>query len=425
MTVFLAVPPAREIRGSVRVPASKSATNRALVLAALSEVPVLLVNPLESDDTRALLRCLAAMGARVAKREDGISISGPLGVSDGRLTVLDAEDSGTAARFLAALAAATPGWFQVTGSARLCERPMGELVAALRSLGAAIVEKGAPGCLPLEIRGPSLHSGRVQVDASRSSQFLSALMLAGAAGEPLEIAAAGPPASAPYAALTADALRSFGHRVEGSGPWSVSRGGPARERYDTPGDFSSALPLLAAVGVCGGEVRLTGLEWPSAQADALALPVLERMGIAVSAARGALLASAERRGLRAVTVPASDFPDAVPALAALAAFADGESQFLGIAHLRWKESNRLTSLATVLENAGADVSAAPDRLSVRGPTAGPSVKFATLPTFRDHRIAMAAALLSLRLPRLLIEDPDCVSKSYPGFFRDLEGLCRR
>ncbi len=409
----------------MRVPASKSATNRALVLAALSEVPVFLVHPLDSDDTRALLRCLVAMGARVAKGEDGISVSGPLGISEGRLTVLDAEDSGTAARFLAALAAATPGWFQLTGSARLCERPMGELVAALQSLGAAIVEKGAPGCLPLEIRGPSLRPGRVLVDASRSSQFLSALMLAGAARGPLEIAAAGLPASAPYAALTADSLRSFGHRVEGSGPWSVSRGGPGLERYETPGDFSSALPLLAAVGVCGGEVRLTGLEWPSAQADALALPVLERMGITVSAARGALRASAERGGLRAVTVPASDFPDAVPALAALAAFADGESRFGGIAHLRWKESDRLTALATVLESAGAAASAASDSLTVRGPAAGPPGKFATIPTFRDHRIAMAAALLSLRLPGLLIEDPDCVSKSYPGFFRDLERLCRR
>ena len=425
MTAFLAMPPAREIRGSVRVPASKSATNRAFVLAALSDVPVFLVHPLDSGDTRALLRCLAAMGARVAKREDGISVSGPLGVSDVRRTVLDAEDSGTAARFLAALAAATPGWFQVTGSPRLCERPMGELVAALRSLGAAIVETGAPGCLPLEIRGPSLRSGRVRIDATRSSQFLSALMLAGAAGGPLEIAAAGLPASAPYAALTADALRSFGHRVEGDGPWRVSRGGPALERYDTPGDFSSALPLLAAVGVCGGEVRLTGLEWPSVQADALALPVLERMGITVSAAGGALRASAARGGLRAVTVEASDFPDAVPALAALAAFADGESRFDGIAHLRWKESNRLTSLATVLEGAGAAASAAPDSLSVRGRAARPGGGFATLPTFRDHRIAMAAALLSLRLPGLLIEDPDCVSKSYPGFFRDLDGLCRR
>jgi 3-phosphoshikimate 1-carboxyvinyltransferase len=126
-----------------------------------------------------------------------------------------------------------------------------------------------------------------------------------------------------------------------------------------------------------------------------------------------------------VTVEASDFPDAVPALAALAAFADGESRFVGVAHLRWKESDRLTSLAAVLESAGAAASAAPDSLSVRGPAARPGGEFVTLPTFRDHRIAMAAALLSLRLPGLLIENPDCVSKSYPGFFRDLDGLCRR
>lgn len=425
MTSFLALPPALEIAGSVRVPGSKSATNRALVLAALSETPVTLVGSLASDDTRALLRCLAAMGARVEETGDDVTVSGPLGASEDDLTLLDAGDSGTAARFLTALAAATPGRFRLTGSPRLSERPMGELVAALRSLGAEIDEEGADGRLPLAIRGPSLRGGRVSVDASRSSQFLSALMLAGAAGETIEIVVEGPLASAPYASLTAESLRAFGHRVDGSGPWTVTRGGGAPERYETPGDFSSAVPLLAAAGVCGGEVRLTGLAWPSGEADALAIPVLERMGMTIAVSGKALTARARRGGLRAVTERARDFPDAVPVLAALSAFAFGESRFFGVAHLRWKESDRLAALAEVLARAGAEASADAESLTIRGTVAGPRGEFAILPTHSDHRIAMAAALLSLRRARLLIQDPDCVSKSYPGFFRDLQSLCRR
>ena len=422
----LAFPPARRLAGAVRVPPSKSATNRALVLAALSESPVTLANPLASDDTAALCRCLARMGARIEEVPEGLRVGGPLGLPPPTgVVVLDAGDSGTAARFLIAIAAGTAGQFRVTGSPRLRERPFGELVAALRTLGADVEEEGASGGLPLLVRGRALRAGAVSVDAARSSQFLSALMLLAAAGQTLEVGAAGAVVSRPYADLTLDSLRAFGHAVEGEGPWRIRRGSRSPSRYEIPGDFSSAVPLLAALGVCGGEIRLDGVALESSEADARAVPVLRDMGMDVEAAPGGrgIVARSRRGGLRPVETLASDFPDSVPALAALAAFAPGESRFDRIGHLRWKESDRLAALADVLTRAGARATAADTALVVGG--AAEAGGLARLPTFGDHRIAMAAGILSVGRARLLIDDPDCVSKSYPRFFADLDALCVR
>ena len=178
---YLAIAPAREARGIVRAPPSKSATNRALVLAALSPTPVEVIRPLDSEDTRALARCLRALGARIEASREGLRIQGPLHGAGGEEILLDARDSGTAARFLAALAASTPGRFLLTGSPSLRARPMRELAQALRSLGAELVSREAEDGLPLSIRGEALRSGAVSVDASRSSQFVSALLLAAVA----------------------------------------------------------------------------------------------------------------------------------------------------------------------------------------------------------------------------------------------------
>ncbi len=415
----------------VRVPASKSATNRALLLAALSDSAVVVRHPLESDDTRALAECLAAMGATIDRGPEGWSVRGPLGVPEDRATVLDAHDSGTAARFLAALCAATPGDFRLTGSSRLSERPMSALIAALVSLSADVREEGAPGCLPLRIRGKAIPGGSVRVDASQSSQFLSALLLLGAAQRPpdsvtpWEVRAAGRIASEPYVAVTLDALRAFGHGVEGDGPWRVVRGAAAPAFYEPPGDYSSAVPLLAAAGVRGGEVSVEGLRYPSADADAGALEVLRQMGVAVAPDAAGRRLTAHGGELTPVRVRAKDFPDAVPALAALSAFAPGTSRFEGIAHLRWKESDRLAALVALLAAAGTHAVADAESLTVVGGAVSPDFHGGVLPTSRDHRIAMAGGLLSLGRPGLLIEDPDCVAKSYPAFFRDLDELCRR
>lgn len=421
---YLVLPRARRVEGEVRVPASKSATNRALLLAALSSEPVEIVRPLESEDTAALRRCLLAMGARIAPVPGGLSVSGPLAAPVSSQVLLDAADSGTAARFLAAAAAATPGRYLLDGSARLRERPMAELLAALRSAGAEILCLRQEGFLPLAIRGGALASAAVAVDAGRSSQFFSALLLAAVAVEGgLTVRPVGAVASAPYVEATLEALAAFGHDVKRQGrAVAVTRGSRGPGRYDVPGDYSSAVPLLCAVGAAGGRVAVLGVSAGSRAADARALPVLEKMGIALDAGPDRVTASFGERALRPVRVDAAQFPDSVPAVAALAALAEGESRFEGIAHLRWKESDRIAALSALLSAAGASARPGESSLDVIG---GVICGAATvLPTFNDHRIAMAAALLSLARGGYLIENPASVAKSYPRFFKDLATLIR-
>lgn len=428
MTDYLALPPARAVRGTVAAPPSKSATNRALVLAALSPDPVHLVRPLDSGDTRALIRCLQAMGAVVGETRSGLAVRGPLGRSSGDDVRLDAGSSGTAARFLAAIAAAVPGRYLLTGSEQLVRRPMAELVAALRSAGASVLSTGREGFLPLAIRGASLRSGDVAVDASRSGQFLSALLLAGVALEGgLTVFPEGTVASAPYVDTTLEALRDFGHsvRLGASGEIGVRRGARKNTAYEVPGDWSSALPFFAAAGIAGGEVSVTGLRWPSRDADARALDVVASMGVEVEREAGQIRARGSPGALAPVSVEARDFPDAVPALAALAVFAAGESRFRGIAHLRLKESDRIAGVEALATAAGAACVSREDEMSITGPPRRRRLAVARLPTCDDHRLVMAAALLSLALPSFLIEAPDCVEKSYPGFFRDLETILIR
>jgi 3-phosphoshikimate 1-carboxyvinyltransferase len=405
MADYIAIPPAREVRGTVAAPPSKSSTNRALILAALSETVVEIERPLDSEDTRALARCLKAMGATIDPSPLGLRVHGPLaGPADVEVT-LDAGESGTAARFLAALAAATPGRFLLTGSERLRERPIGELVRALRSSGARIDYAGEAERLPVAIAGGSLRSGRVTVDASRSSQFFSALLLAGPAlPGGLEVSSESGIASAPYVATTLECVRAFGHDVSGTppalasgdsaaGPIRVTRGRGPVTRYRVPGDYSSALPLLACAGMAGGSVTITGLAWPSGDADAGALAVLERMGLEIEASAEAITARCNRGALRPVTVIATDFPDAVPVLAALASRAPGEP--LRRDRAPAFEGRATGSRRSPAVRGGRCGSRGPGRQPVgRGRPIRRRRRRAKLPTFGDHRIAMAAALLS-------------------------------
>ena len=391
----------------------------------MSSVPVEIAGPLESGDTAVLLQCLMTMGARGRAAGGGLRLGGPLGGDPAREIALDVADSGTAARFLTAVSAAVPGKFRLDGSARLRERPMEELVAALRWAGAEIRCLDREGHLPLAIEGGTLLAGDLAVDASRSSQFLSALLLAAIAVDGgLTVRASGPVVSAPYVASTLEALAAFGHVVRRDGAsFVVRRGERPPHRYEVPGDDSSALPLLAAVGAVGGRVTVRGIRPDSAAADARALPVLERMGLSIARGADGTTASFSGRKLAAVEVQAADFPDAVPTLVALAAMAEGQSHFTGVAHLRLKESDRIGALAALVGAAGGSARAGEAELVVEGGLRGDGL--ARLPTSRDHRIAMAAGLLAIARGGCLIEDPGCVAKSYPGFFRELAGLMIR
>jgi 3-phosphoshikimate 1-carboxyvinyltransferase len=415
--IFAVLPAVSQLKGRIAVPGSKSLTNRALLLGALSPEPFTVRRPLACADTEALAAALSRSGVRIERVTEGMRLC-PGKIPNG-LIRLDVRESGTACRFLAAFAASTDGGeFLLTGSERLCERPIGGLVEALRALGAEISYEGRPGFPPLKIQGKRLSGGPVSVSARESSQFASALLLAAVRFDRgLSLKLGGEAVSRAYLTTTAEALASVGVEVrQREGSWEIPAGvGMTKFAMSVPGDYSSAVSMAGAVAVVGGDLRLDNLEWPSTQADAAAVAQLQSMGLGVEPFSGGLRVWG--RAERPLTCRASDFPDAVPALAAVAAQVDGESVISGIAHLRLKESDRIEGTTSLLEAAGIRSSSGEERLHIFG-RRGPQVCAPVLPTRGDHRLVMAAALLSLRTGGL-VENPRSVGKSYPAFFRDL------
>ena len=340
------------------------------------------------------------------------------GPAPGSPQKLDVRESGTACRFLVAFAAGRPGLEAVvTGSSRLCERPIGPLVDALRRLGAEIRYLGAEGYPPVEIRGRTLEGGTVAVDSGESSQFASALLLSAVGfSAPLTVTISGTPVSGAYLDLTLEMLAEAGVRVERDDREArVWPGEISTAELEIPGDCSSAVSLAAAVATRGGHLELENLRWPSRQADAAALELLGRMGLEISPFGRSVRVSG--RATTPAIADASGFPDAVPVLCAVAAGLEGESVFSGISHLRLKESDRLEAIARVVEAAGARATVSDGGLEVAGP-ARPASDLPLFPTRGDHRIVMAATILCLSAGGL-VEEPRSVSKSYPGFFCDL------
>jgi 3-phosphoshikimate 1-carboxyvinyltransferase len=418
--ILAAIPRLEPGRRTVAVPPSKSLTNRALVLAALTQSPGIVRRPLACADTDAIVGALSTMGLSMASVEAGIEIlPGP---PPKAVPASDVGDSGTACRFLTAFAASRPGLEVVlTGSARLCERPVGPLVEALRQLGADITYARREGYPPLRIRGRELAGGAVELHGDLSSQFASALLLVSPCfRDGLDLTLTGRLVSLSYVELTREMLAACGIVVERRGSrWSVSAGQLLRSfSAEIPGDFSSAIPLAAAALIVGGTLDLPALVLPSAQPDARALAILEEMGGRVETIAGGIRVSGSV--FRAVDVDAGDFPDAVPALCAAAAFVGAESRFSGVEHLRLKESDRLAAMSDLLRRAGILARVEPGTLYVGG-SARPDP--ARLPSHGDHRIAMAAALLLSRTGGW-IEWPGVVAKSYPAFFRDLFSVPR-
>jgi 3-phosphoshikimate 1-carboxyvinyltransferase len=444
------IPSGRQARGRVRVPPSKSVTHRYLNLALLARRPLIVERPLLAEDTRLFLAALGRCGWTVEERQEEIGLAPPagdvpIGAWPASGVVLDAPpaggawaaappveifcgNAGTMLRFLVASLAALPGRWLLDGVARLRERPVGPLVEALRRLGAEVRYLGVPGCVPLEIAGGTLGGGVTGLDAGDSSQFLSALLMAGlAAPRPLlvEVTAL---TSAPYVEVTLAAARRCGGRIEalpgegGTRCWRVVPGllPPARLRVE--GDASAACYPAAAAALTGGGVLLEGLAADSAQGDRRFLELLAGMGAEVAWSGDEVTV---RGGpLQAVEADLSAMPDQVPTLAALAPFARGTTRIRNVAHLRLKESDRLSAMASELRRLGAEVEEGPDRLDVAGTwwQAPPPRDPVAVDTHGDHRIAMSLALVGLRRPGVLIESPQVVAKSYPAFWRDFLGL---
>jgi 3-phosphoshikimate 1-carboxyvinyltransferase len=419
----IALAPRGAIDARVRVPGSKSITNRALLAAALAEGETTLRGVLDSDDTRVMAHALERFGAVVAVDGETRRVRGVGGRPRAGEALLDVGASGTAARFLTAIAALRPGESVVDGTARMRERPIAELVEALREVGVDAIVEGARGCPPVRVRGGAPFGGDVEIDATRSSQYVSALLLvAPYATRPVRVKLRdGKVASRPYVEVTLDVMRAFGARAAwvDAATLSVAPGGYLARDYAIEPDASTAAYFFAAAAITGGRVVVEGLGRASRQADMGLLPILERMGCRVDAQDDAIEVRGPAAGaLRAVDADMGDLPDAVLALAVTALFATGTTRIDRVAHLRLKESDRLRALETELRKLGADARADADSLTI----VPASLHGDAINTYDDHRMAMAFALAGLRIPGVCIRDPGCVSKSWPGYFDALGRL---
>jgi 3-phosphoshikimate 1-carboxyvinyltransferase len=416
------------VRGQLRVPPSKSVSHRQLALALLARAPVEVRHPLAAEDIDLFLGVLRGLGWMVEdERPERVRLSP--GVAPAAATLV-CGNAGTLLRFLVALASTVPGTWTLDGTARLRERPVGPLVAALRELGVEVAWRGVEGCPPLTVAGGSLRGGEATIDAGESSQYLSALLLAAlAAPTPTRLRVAAL-TSAPYVEVTLGLVEQWGGRIERlDDGFLVTPGLAPRASVEVEGDASAAAYPAAAAALTGGEVTLLGLDPSSAQGDRAFLDLLAAMGAEVAWDGDAVRVRGRWESLRAVDVDMSAMPDQVPTLSALAPFARGTTRIHNVSHLRIKESDRLAAMTGGLRRAGATVEELADGLVIPGVWS--DVAFDAMPRNRvviashgDHRIAMSMALVGLRRPGLAIAEPDVVGKSYPGFWSDLDALLR-
>ena len=414
-----AIPKLRAVDATVTAPPSKSYSVRALLLGAMAEGTTTITNCLDADDPRYALEALRTIGFDIAGTfKDGLRI-GPRRTMSANEVAISIGNAGTAMRFLTGWLAFTPGRFLLSGEKRMHERPIGDLVDALLSIGGEVEYVEREGYPPLRIRGKRMRGGfAVPVSAETSSQFASALMLAGATlpdGITLHITSI---ASAPYVDITADILRSFGAEVVRRGPDVAVRAARLqRDAYRVEGDYSSASYWFAAPAACGGAVRVRGLANPSAQGDARFLDVLAAMGCDVVLDGDGEISVVRNGALRGGRFDCNATPDIVPTLAAIAPIASSAVEITNVANLRVKESDRLATITAELRRAGATVEERPDGLLIQP---GWPVDPVAIETHDDHRIAMAFAIGGLGRGGITIANEQVVSKSYPRFWKTLD-----
>jgi 3-phosphoshikimate 1-carboxyvinyltransferase len=404
----------------VALPGSKSLTNRALVLAALADGPSLLSRPLRARDTELMSQGLQALGVGVDEQGTGWRITPAVlrGPAD-----LDCGLAGTVMRFLPPVAALADGRVHFDGDPRARERPMATVLDALRGLGVSIRDDGR-GALPFDVVGAAaVPGGVVEVDASASSQFVSALLLAGARyRDGVDVRHTGEPVpSMPHIEMTVTQLRLRGVQVDDSDPnrWVVAPGPVASLDQDIEPDLSNAGPFLAAALVTGGRVRVR--DWPlrTDQAGDRWRDVLSAMGADVRR-DGADLVVTAGPAIRGVSLDLHDVGELTPVVAALAALADAPSVLSGIAHLRGHETDRLAAIAAELGALGSDVTVTADGLAIRpAPLHG-----GLFHTYADHRMGHAGTVLALAVPQLEVEDVEATAKTFPGFAAAWERFCR-
>ncbi len=408
----------------IRVPGSKSITNRALLIAALADGRSVLEDALFSDDTDRMADSLRKLGIQVqadpaASRFEVEGLGGHIPASSAELFIGNA---GTACRFLCAAVALGKGVFRLDGVPRMRRRPIQPLLDALVGLGTDARSLHGTGCPPVEIRACGMRGGEISMPGDASSQYFSALLQVGPLTElGMTIRVGGEMVSRPYIDLTARVMSQFGvtmSRDEDYRTLTVPGGQRYSARhYQVEPDLSTASYFFAAAAATGGRVTVTGVREDSPQGDIRLLDVLRAMGCDVEfSPLGATVTGPAR--LRGVRVDATAFSDMAQTLYALAPFADGVTEVRGVAHSRLQECDRVSASATELRRLGQEVEEFQDGLRI---TPRP-IRPATVQTYDDHRMAMAFAVIGLRVPGITIADPGCTAKTFPGYWDAIASL---
>ncbi len=412
------------VDGTAHVPPSKSYSHRA-ILAAGHAANATVRNPLLSADTQATMRAVEAYGGLVDERDDGIVIEGFAGRPGVPADVIDCANSGTTMRLVTATAALADGTTVLTGDSSLRSRPQGPLLDAIETLGGRAESTRENGQAPLVVAGP-IDGGTVSIPGDVSSQFISALLMAGAVTDDgIVVELETELKSAPYVEITLDVLDAYGVEATRTDTGFAVEGGqryaPSDGEYSVPGDFSSSSYLLAA-GALAAEVKVivTGAH-PSAQGDAAIVDVLDRMGATIDWNRDAGEISVRRSDLAGVEVDVGDTPDLLPTIATLGAAASGETRIVNCEHVRYKETDRVSAMADELTTLGAQVTEREDELIVHGDET--DLTGGTVDGRGDHRIVMSLAIAGLVAnDPVTIRGGEHVDVSFPEFFDVLSGL---
>ncbi|MDY6822536.1 MAG: 3-phosphoshikimate 1-carboxyvinyltransferase [Thermodesulfobacteriota bacterium] len=405
---------------TVTVPGSKSYTHRSLIAAALSDGTCELANCLDSEDTRLTRKALAQMGVKIIEGRDTITIHGMGGALSPASGPIYLGNSGTSMRLLAGVAALGKGVYTLTGTERMAERPVGDLLDSLVQLGVDARSVKNNGCPPIEIHGGEVPGGKADLKCEISSQYLSSLLLAGPyMKNGLDVSVIEGPVSKPYIDMTVDIMTDFGVAVDRDGynrfqvaPGQCYKSGP----YRVESDASQASYFWAAAAVTGQTVKVLGMSEDSRQGDVGLLKVLSQMGCRVTQDKDGVAVTGG--DLSAVTVDMADMPDVVPTLAVVAAFAKGTTRIYNVAHLKAKESDRLSAVANELTKMGISAACEDDGLFITGG----SPHGAEIETYDDHRIAMSFAVAGLRVSGISIRNEQCVEKSFPDYWDVFDSL---
>lgn len=418
------------LTAAVRVPGSKSLTNRALLIAALAKGTTRLTNALFSDDSRYFAKALQTLGFDIRLDEENFEmiVAGLGGQIPARTAELFIGNAGTAARFLSAFLTIGTGEYIMDGEPRMRERPIGDLVDALEQLGAMVkpLYPLAQGrrfiCPPIKIAGSGLRGGRANVAGDISSQFLSALlMVAPYAQNPVELVLTTELNSKPYVDMTLAVMREFGVEIERDGyeRFMVHKGRYQSKRsYAIDSDASAASYFFAAPAICGGTVRVENIARKSLQGDIEFLDVLKQMGCEIDEGDDFIEATGAS-SLQGIDMDMRDIPDTAQTLAVIAPFGSSPTRIRGIASARIKETDRVHATCAELARLGVQVEEHEDGMTIH-----PCRNFVpgTVQTYNDHRMAMAFSLIGLRVPGVMIDNPACVSKTFPDFFKVLDSL---